>query len=172
VVGDLALVVHHPMVDAAAAPVPAPEPLAPAMEIHAAAVLSPEELAIAASHVIVFNVGRHSIKYYKHSRTFTAECGLDGHVKCVLTRQAIGSPVLHRAGQGRCLALLWTWLHDCPGIYDRYLHVHSWPRDCTFALRSAHRATLMGMDSAIMRALLAHERPPRDGEGLEPVAIC
>lgn len=99
---------------------------------------------------------------YKRSRSFTAECGLDGHVKSVLTRPAIGRPALHRAGQGRCLALLWTWLHLCPGTTGSHFHVHDWPGYCTCALRSAHRATLMGMVSPIMRALLSHEQAARD----------
>jgi len=155
-------------------PVPPPPPPAPppAARDSQAGRAAPIEFG----EVISFDVGAGQfIKYYAKSETFTAECSRADHRvgkhKYVLTRQARASDVPSRRGQGRPLALLWAWLHDCPANSDRFEHVHVFPFSCSLASRQGYRNMLVAHGSPIVQAMLGRERPQREGESLEPADI-
>ena len=143
-------------------------------------LLDPDKCEIKEARLCTASFGKHGcIKYYHKSRIFVAECPKPAHnpvvdgkaYKCHLTRQATASAVKGREGQGIPLGLMLAWLLDEFGEITRISHVHVVPPTTIWAIMSRYRTALMECDSPAVRALLAAERPLREGEALEPPEV-
>ena len=109
-----------------------------------------------------------TIRYYgPPANLFSAECGrsMHGSTKCRLQRTSNGSSLASRLGAGRPVALLASWIKDCPPrCNDKRSHVHEWSPDDE--QRHTMRKHLLKSSSAdaVLRDLLSYERPKRMGE--------
>jgi len=114
-----------------------------------------------AEAVVVFPLGK--ISFYKGTGSFECVCSREGHVDCRLTRTSLPSVRAARAGQGRPLGLLASWL-----LFDGELHGKAEHRNpftvlgLTRELRSQGRHVLRGLPNGAQ--LEACERPRRASE--------
>lgn len=113
------------------------------------------------------------IRHYSAYSSMVAHCDnpLHGN-RCRFTRSTKPSDRSSRAGQGRPLGLLLSWLQVGADENIRTAAEHLHVSQPDFATRSSCRAELGSLVSAdVVQAMLACERPQRPGEGEEPTTI-
>eukprot|EP00971_Amphidinium_carterae_P351871 6492314-Amphidinium_carterae.1 len=95
---------------------------------------------------------------------FQATC--ETHYRCVLTRTSMAG---RRAGQGRPLGLLTSWLAMGPTVVDKASHwdAAAWPNHAT---RHEHRTLLAQLEGGI--EMLSFERDQREDEPEEPDRVA
>ena len=112
--------------------------------------------------------------FVRYAKTDTVVIHCPHHIAetCRMTRTLRQSPLAHRSGQGRPLALMLAWAKHCPDGLTAKQHVHEFVP--SLEQRQACRQELIELSAELpnLRELLERfERQPRDGEPLEPLHV-
>ena len=109
---------------------------------------------------------------YPSTHAVVLHCPRHVERNCRMTRTLRPSPLSHRAGQGRPLALMLAWSDNCPDGLDSLQHVHGFAP--SLEQRQEARRKLIRLAEGIpdLKELLeTHERKPREGEPVEPERV-